>query len=227
MLSLLLIIVFSYLVGSIPASIWIGKGIYGIDIRQHGSGNAGATNAFRVMGWKAGTLTTLVDAGKGFLAAGGIALLRVDPINFSFGSWDTEVVIQLIACLCAVIGHMFPVWARFKGGKGANTAAGALLAITPVTMLIVLSVFFLVLLTTRYVSLASLLSALSFPLVIILGKFVFNVEHLDLSLLVFGTVMGLGIFWAHRQNIKRLLKGTENRVGSFKPSKGQLKREET
>lgn len=225
MFSLLLIVILSYLVGSIPASVWIGKGIYGIDIRQHGSGNAGATNAFRVMGWKAGVLTTLVDAGKGFLAAGGIALLRIDAIPFSFGAWETGTVVQLIAGVVAMFGHMFPLWAGFKGGKGVNTAGGALLAITPVTMLVVFGVFALVLFSTRYVSLASLSAALSFPITIALRRYVFNVDGLDASLLFFGTVLALGIVLAHHGNIKRLLQGNENRVRSFKPAKGQLNRE--
>ena len=117
--------ILSYLAGSIPGSVWIGKALYGLDVRKYGSCNAGATNAFRVLGWKAGVLSTLVDIGKGLFAAGIIATIRLDdglPSGFAF--WQVESVVRLMAGMAAVTGHMWPVWARFAGGKGVNTAAG-------------------------------------------------------------------------------------------------------
>jgi acyl phosphate:glycerol-3-phosphate acyltransferase len=144
MISLIVIIALSYLVGSIPASVWIGKAS-GVDIRRYGSGNAGATNVFRVLGWKAGAIATLADSGKGFLAAGLIASLRLDSLPSGIAAWEIETVVRMIAGVAAVVGHMFPVLAGFRGGKGVNTSAGALLAITPVTMVIALGVFILVL----------------------------------------------------------------------------------
>lgn len=224
MLSIALIIVLSYLVGSIPASVWIGKALYGVDVRQHGSGNAGATNAFRVLGWKAGVLSTVVDAGKGLFAAGVIATLRVGLVPEMLGPWEAGTAIRLIAGVAAVVGHMYPVWAHFRGGKGVNTSAGVLFALTPVTMWIVLGVFVLALLAFRYVSLASLLAAIAFPATIAIRRYVFNIESLDPSLLIFGIILASGIIYAHRKNIERLLRGQESRVRSFKPGGGLRER---
>ena len=145
--------------GSIPGSILIGKYLYGIDPREHGSGNAGATNTMRVLGFRAGLLATVVDLGKGLFAAGIIATIRLDAIPITgLGFWDTMSVMRLIAGIAAVAGHMYPVLAGFRGGKGVNTSAGVLLAITPVTMIFTFGVFFLVLYSFRYVSLASLVN---------------------------------------------------------------------
>ncbi len=220
MLSLVVILVLSYLVGSIPASVWIGQALYGIDVRQHGSGNAGATNAFRVLGWKAGTLATLVDLGKGLFAAGVIATIRLDSLPAEVGVWEASTVVRLAAGIFAVIGHMFPIWANFKGGKGVNTAAGMLLALTPISMYITLGVFFLVLISFRYVSLASLSAVVAFPSTIAVRKYVFGIESLDASLLIFSAMLAAAIIVAHRSNIKRLLNGTESRVRTFRPARG-------
>lgn len=226
MLSLLLIVVLSYLVGSIPASVWTGKLLYGIDVRQHGSGNAGATNAFRVLGWKAGLLSTLIDVGKGLLAAGVIATIRIDDLPTGLEFWHIETFVRLLAGVAAVIGHMFPIWARFKGGKGVNTSAGVLFALTPITMFITLGVFVVVLLSSRYVSLASLSAAVAFPSAIAIRKYVFGVDRLDPSLLVIGIVLALVIIVAHHANIRRLVAGEENRVRSFRPARGMRGRGE-
>ncbi len=221
MLSLVVILVLSYLAGSIPASVWIGKGLYGIDVRQYGSGNAGATNVFRVLGWKAGALCTVMDIGKGLLAAGAIATIRLnDGLPSGYAFWQVESVVRLLAGLAAIAGHMWPVWARFMGGKGVNTAAGMLFALTPVTMWIVLGTFVVVLVTSRYVSLASLSAAVMFPAAVAVRKFIFDIEGLDRSLLLFGIFLAIGIFIAHRSNIVRLLNGTENRLRSFRLARG-------
>lgn len=220
MLSLITIVILSYLVGSIPGSIWVGKLLYNIDLREHGSGNAGATNAFRVMGWKAGLLATVVDLGKGLFAAGVLATIRIDGLPSGMEFWHIETFVRLIAGVACVIGHMFPVWAKFKGGKGVNTSAGVLFALTPITMFITLGVFVLVLISSRYVSLASLMAAITFPSAVAIRKYVFGVDRLDPSLLVIGIVMALVIIVAHHTNIKRLLNGTENRIRSFRPAKG-------
>jgi acyl phosphate:glycerol-3-phosphate acyltransferase len=211
MASLILIIILSYLVGSIPASVWIGKKIYGVDVRQHGSGNAGATNAFRVLGWKAGVLSTAVDVGKGLFAAGVIATIRIDMLPV-LPFWETSTVVRLVAGLAAVAGHMYPLLAGFRGGKGVNTSAGVLFALTPVTMLITLGAFGLMLLLFRYVSLASITAALVFPVTVAVRKYVFGIETLDASLFILSLVMAAGIIIAHRANIQRLLRGTESRV---------------
>lgn len=225
MISLLVILVLSYLVGSIPASVWIGRLIYGIDVREHGSGNAGATNAFRVLGWKAGMLSTLVDLGKGLFAAGVIATIRLDALPLTMEVWSVDTFVRMLAGLVAIIGHMYPVWARFKGGKGVNTAAGVLFALTPVTMLITLGVFVLVLFSTRYVSLSSIAASITFPSAVAIRKYVFGID-LDASILIISILMAIGIIYAHRKNIQRLFNGTENRVRTFRPAKGMVGRGE-
>lgn len=220
MLSLSVILILSYLAGSIPGSVWVGKLMYGVDVRTHGSGNAGATNVFRVLGWKAGVLATIVDLGKGLLAAGVIASLRLDTLPAGVEFWQMETVVRLLAGLAAVVGHMYPVWAGFKGGKGVNTAGGVLFALTPITMWITLGVFVIVLLSSRYVSLASLSAALAFPSAIAIRRYIFGIDALDPSLLIFSIFMALGIIIAHRANIRRLVTGTESRIGSFRPARG-------
>jgi len=228
MTSVVVIMLLSYLVGSIPGSLWAGKVLYGIDLRKHGSGNAGATNAFRVLGWKAGVVSTVIDLGKGLLAAGVIApLLRIDPLpTWGLVPWQATTVVCLVAGLVAILGHMFPIWAKFQGGKGMNTAAGVLFALTPITTAIVLGIFVVVLLSFRYVSLASITAAIAFPSTVAIRRYLFDIESLDPSLLVFGAVMAAGIIFAHRSNIKRLLRGNENRVRSFRPAKGMRGRGE-
>ena len=206
--------------GSIPASVWVGKLLYRVDVRKYGSRNAGATNVFRVLGWKAGVLTSVIDIGKGLFAAGVIATLRAGDLPSGFEVWHIETVVRLMAGVAAIIGHMYPLWASFKGGKGVNTAAGVLFALTPLTMWIVLGVFTAVLVISRYVSLASMSAAVMFPTTIAIRKFVFDINALDSSLLVFGGLMALVIVFAHRSNIRRLIKGTENRVRSFRLARG-------
>ena len=226
MLSLTVILVLSYLAGSIPGSVWVGQGLYGTDVRNYGSGNAGATNVFRVLGWKAGLLATIVDLGKGLFAAGVIATIRLDDLPSGLEFWHIETFVRLLAGFAAIIGHMFPIWAKFKGGKGVNTAAGVLFALTPITMWIVLGVFFVVLFSSRYVSLASMSAAISFPTAVAVRKYIFHTDALDTSILVFGIIIAVGIIVAHRANIKRLLNGTESRIRSFGLAKGMRGRGE-
>ena len=218
MYSLLLIVLVSYCVGSIPGSLWVGKWIYNVDLRQHGSGNPGATNAYRVLGWKAGLLSTIIDMGKGYVAAGVvptlIGLLGFDAIPVQLDGLG----ISLIAGAAAVVGHMFPLWARFKGGKGVNTAAGILIAITPLNMLVVFVIFCLVLWRTSFVSLSSMSAAVSYPLSLIVQKYALGEEHVQIGLIVFGVLLAAGIVLAHHSNIKRLLNGTENKITRTKTS---------
>ncbi len=226
MLSVALILMLSYLVGSIPGSILVGKLMHGIDIREHGSGNAGATNTFRVLGWKSGMLATIVDLGKGILAAGFIATFRVDTLPPGFGFWDAATVVCLMAGVAAVMGHMYPIWAGFKGGKGVNTTAGMLLALTPATMLLTIGIFLLVLFLSRYVSLASLSATVTFPSAIAISKYLLDSNAIDASILFFALVLATGIFLAHASNIRRLLDGNENRIRTFRPAQGMKGRGE-
>lgn len=226
MLSILVIVVLSYLLGSIPGSLWIGQLMYHTDLREFGSGNAGATNAFRVFGWKAGTLATVIDMGKGLLAAGVIASLRIDALPVHIAGWQVDTFVRLIAGVAAVAGHMFPVWAGFRGGKGVNTAGGVMFAIAPVTMAITIAAFLLVLLSSRYVSLASMSAAVTFPSTVAIRRYVFGIESLDASLLILSIIIAASIIISHRSNIKRLFLGTENRIQSFKPTGGMRGRGE-
>ena len=227
MLSIATILVLSYLVGSIPASLWTGKMLYGIDLRRHGSGNAGATNAFRVLGWKAGVISSIVDLGKGLFAAGVIATLRVDAIpHLGVFPWETATVVAILAGLAAVAGHMFPVWASFRGGKGVNTSCGVLFALSPLTTAIVLGIFFVVLFGSRYVSLASLTAAVAYPSTVAIRRYIFGIDSLDPSLLVFTILLGLSVIVMHRANIQRLLHGSESRIRSFRPARGMQGRGE-
>ncbi|MCY4672597.1 MAG: glycerol-3-phosphate 1-O-acyltransferase PlsY [Bacteroidetes bacterium] len=226
MASVVVILLLSYLAGSIPGSVWMGQLLYGVDVRKHGSLNAGATNVFRVLGWKAGVLSTIVDLGKGLLAAGVIASIRIDGLPSGFTFWQVESVVRLLAGIAAIVGHMLPIWARFRGGKGVNTAAGVLFAITPKTMWIVIGVFALVLFSSRYVSLASIVAAIMFPATIAIRMFVFDIEALDRSLLLFGIIFALAILYAHRSNIQRLIAGTENKVKNFRLAHGMRGRGE-
>ncbi|MGB8248333.1 MAG: glycerol-3-phosphate 1-O-acyltransferase PlsY [Chlorobium sp.] len=229
MLTLVAIIAVSYIIGSIPTSIMAGKMIKGIDIRQFGSGNAGGTNAFRVLGWKTGLAVTLIDIFKGVVAAVSVvAFFRHHPIDV-FPDMN-EVALRLVAGMSAVIGHVFTVFAGFKGGKGVSTAAGMLIGIAPVSMLMVIGVFLLTIYLSRDVSVASMLAAVAFPLIIAIRKYIFELgtgldyyirlfgeqlsfhDSLDYHLLIFGLIVALGILYTHRANIRRLLSGTENRV---------------
>jgi len=220
--SLIVIVALSYLVGSIPTSVWLGR-MRRIDIRQFGSGNAGATNTFRVLGWQFGVAALVVDFAKGLFAAGVIASIRLDDLPAGVGAWEVETLVRLIAGVSAVVGHMYPVLAGFRGGKGVNTSAGVLMAVSPVSVLIVLGVFVVVLLSSRYVSLASIIASIAFPTTIAVRRYIFGID-LDPSLLVFGMMLAAVIIYAHRGNIKRLVSGKENRVRSFRPADGLLNR---
>ncbi|PSQ95696.1 MAG: acyl-phosphate glycerol 3-phosphate acyltransferase [Bacteroidetes bacterium SW_9_63_38] len=227
MLSLFLIVLISYFLGSVPGALWSSKVLHGVDIREYGSKNAGATNAFRVVGWPAGVLATIVDMGKGYVSASIVAsLIRIDPLPaLGVFGWDVDVIIGLIAGLAAIVGHMFPIFARFEGGKGVNTAAGILLALAPITMLYTFGVFAVVLFSSRYVSLASMTAAVSFPTIAAIRRFGAGTE-VDPSLIVVGLLIATSIIVAHRSNIGRLIRGNESRVGSFAPAQGMLGRGE-
>lgn len=205
---LLAIILTAYLIGAIPSAVWTGKWLYGIDVREYGSKNAGATNVIRVLGYKAGIPVLLIDIFKGWLAV-------QFPVWISFEGLTPEllVYIRLSAAAAAVLGHIFPVYAGFRGGKGVGTIAGAGISLFPLSLLIVLGVFILVLVMTRYVSLASIMASLAFPVVV---WFIIGVRHpglIGMSLMV-----ALFIPITHRRNIRRLIRGEENKF-DFKRKK--------
>lgn len=204
-MNLAILLVLAYLIGSIPTAVWVSKWIFGIDIREHGSGNAGATNAFRILGTKAGCGVMLVDMMKGFLA--------VKLALFSPFAWTSEpfVNLQIFLGLSAVLGHIFPVWAEFRGGKGIATLFGMILSIQPVVAVSLVAVFVLMLVLTRYVSLSSITASIAFPVLIV---FIFNAH--ELSYRLFAIATAFLVVLTHHKNISRLLNGNENKVPIFR-----------
>ncbi len=192
----------AYLLGSIPSSVWIGRYFYGIDIREHGSGNAGTTNTFRILGVKPGIVVFILDIFKGFLAVSAIHLTA----KFESGS-TIFTNIQLLLGAIAVLGHIFPLYVGFKGGKGVATLLGVVLAIHPAAALISLGVFTLVLLFTKYVSLSSMIGGLIFPFTII---FLFRETHI--SLIIFSIIISVLLLVTHQKNIVRLMARQESKV---------------
>jgi len=212
------IIILSYLIGSIPTSIIISKAAKGIDIREHGSGNAGGTNVMRVLGWKHGVLVILLDALKGVLAVIVVARLHYGSMPFENATpFDDFTLVQIIAGISAVIGHIWTVFAGFKGGKGIATALGMLLMIVTVDMLIAIGVFILVVTFSRYVSLGSLAGAVAVPLTLIVRENVFNVDIPNYNtLLPFLIFVALLVIFTHRKNVIRLLNGSESKISFSK-----------
>ncbi|NLM93824.1 MAG: glycerol-3-phosphate 1-O-acyltransferase PlsY [Bacteroidales bacterium] len=192
----------AYLLGSIPTSVWMGKALFGIDVREHGSGNAGATNALRVLGTKTGVSVLLLDALKG-VAAVSLGWLVKDY----FSSPDMFSVFQLLLGLFALLGHVFPLFANFRGGKGIATLAGVGTILFPLAILICLVVFLAFFLPTRFVSLGSIMASLVFPVAVI-----WITGPATLPELIFSLMVALFVPLTHRKNIQRLIKGTENKI---------------
>ncbi len=217
MLSLSVVIIASYIVGSIPTSIIISKLKTGIDIRNFGSGNAGGANVIRVLGWKIGMLVVLVDALKGLVATLIISRFFYDRLPFSnYTPFDDFTLVQIICGCAAVLGHAFTVFAGFRGGKGVATAAGMLLGLAPVEFLVAIGVFVVAFVVSRYVSVGSMSGAISAPLTMFFRKNIFRVDiegyH---TLIYFFIAVSAFLVYTHRKNIKRLLHGTENRISSL------------
>lgn len=198
----LLLICLAYLIGSIPTAVWVSKSIFGIDIRDYGSGNSGATNTFRVLGTKWGSFVMLVDVIKGVVAT---SLYILMPLYLSNELLRTNFMIGL--GLAAVIGHIFPIWASFRGGKGVATLLGMAIAIQPVVAVCCLAVFFVVLFLTRFVSLSSILAGISFMVFIL---FIFNEK--EPLYRIFAVLVALMVILTHQKNIGRILRGTESKI---------------
>ncbi|MDD5766258.1 MAG: glycerol-3-phosphate 1-O-acyltransferase PlsY [Candidatus Marinimicrobia bacterium] len=203
MTSLILILVLSYLVGSIPTSIIVGKLMKGIDVRQFGSGNAGGTNAFRVLGWKAGLFVSLFDIAKGVFATIVISKIRIGGLPF-----DNETLIMVLAGLCAILGHTFTIFAGFKGGKGVAAGAGMIIGLYPSAFLVCLVIFALVLFSTGIVSISSITAAVSLPFVLLISNRLTD-RQIDAGLIIFSFIIPLFIIYTHRANINRLINGEE------------------
>ena len=201
-----LFIFFAYLIGSIPTAVWISRYFFGVDIRDYGSGNAGATNTFRVLGSKWGTIVMSADVLKGVVAT---SLYIVLPF-YMHNEWDrTNLMVGL--GLAAVVGHIFPLWADFRGGKGVATLFGMILAIQPIVAVYCVGVFLLCLYLTRFVSLSSILASIAFAVLIL---FIFNEK--EPLYRAFAIAVALLVILTHQKNISRLLRGNESKIPILK-----------
>lgn len=195
------------MLGSIPSAVWVGKFFHGIDIREHGSKNAGATNTFRVFGNKSGTIVLAMDIIKGYAAASIPLLLSHMYIGFK----DEVLILQLTASFCAIMGHVFPVLAKFKGGKGVASTLGIIIAINPETAFICLGCFIVVFIVWKYVSLGAIVASVLFPFV----SYFFMLEDARI-MIIFSIMISLIVLFSHRKNMQRLLRGEENKMNFLK-----------
>jgi glycerol-3-phosphate acyltransferase PlsY len=196
----------AYLLGSIPAAVWVGKRFHNIDIREYGSGNAGTTNVIRVLGWGTGVPVLLFDLGKGWLST-------MMPVFLNAADTGSGMLVnfQVAAGLCAIAGHIYPVFAGFKGGKGVATMFGALLALQPLLTMCCFGTFIVVLLLTGIVSISSMSAGISFPLFLFV---IFDTPSFFLK--VFSVVVAFILIVTHHKNIKRLIKGDEKKLITLK-----------
>jgi glycerol-3-phosphate acyltransferase PlsY len=199
----LTLILMAYMLGSVPSAVWVGKMLYGIDVRDYGSGNAGATNTFRVLGKKAGLPVLIMDILKGFLAVKMVWLTgKYLPDTQQF------INLELSLGIASLLGHIFPIFAGFRGGKGVATLLGILCAVHIGAALICIGIFVLTLLLTQYVSLSSMMAALTFPISIM---FIYHETVPGLN--IFAMFVCILVFITHQKNIERLLRGEEGKVG--------------
>ncbi|MFO0322453.1 MAG: glycerol-3-phosphate 1-O-acyltransferase PlsY [Bacteroidota bacterium] len=203
-ITIISLIFVAYLLGSIPSAVWWGKRFYGIDVREFGSGNAGATNTFRVLGKKAGFPVLIIDILKGTCA---VLLAHLSPYKFDTNPF---VNLQLALGVSALIGHVFPVFVGFRGGKGVATILGVVICLTPITSALVLIVFLSILILTRYVSLSSILSGFSYPIFLNL-----LLDNQNETLMIFSIFVSALLVITHKKNISRLIRNQESRVNFF------------
>jgi glycerol-3-phosphate acyltransferase PlsY len=195
----------AYLVGSIPSAVWIGRTFYNIDVREYGSGNAGATNTFRVLGKKAGIVVLIMDVMKGFLAV---------KLAYFMGDYDKQspefIDFEIALAVCGLLGHIFPVYVGFRGGKGVATMLGILIGIHPQAALICACTFIVTLYLSGYVSLSSMISGITFPVVIMVFYSV------NSSINIFSLAVAILILVTHQRNIERIIRREESRVKWFR-----------
>ena len=202
-------IIIAYLLGSIPSAVWIGKKYYGIDIREHGSKNAGTTNMLRVLGKRAALPVFALDFLKGFVAVTIFEMLKYD-VHIG----DNDLInLKIAAVIAAVLGHIFPIFAGFRGGKGVATLVGAITGIYPPVALLCFGVWFVVLMITHYVSLSSMVAGCCFPVFTLISPKVND----SVAFVVFSFVIAVLLLVTHRKNIERLLHGTESKIYIWKP----------
>ncbi|MCH5331175.1 MAG: glycerol-3-phosphate 1-O-acyltransferase PlsY [Alistipes sp.] len=214
------LVIIAYLLGSIPSAVWIGQRYYGVDIREYGSKNAGTTNMLRVLGWRASLPVFVIDFIKGFIAVTIMSLLRYNAdltpsllVNF-----------KIAATVAVVLGHIFPMFANFKGGKGVATIIGAITGIQPAVALLCFGIWFIVFMVWHYVSLASIIAGCCFPILILIFSGAAYARHHDMSitLIVFSVFVAGMLIWTHRKNIARLRAGTESKILLWKHRKTNI-----
>ncbi|MBQ9138233.1 MAG: glycerol-3-phosphate 1-O-acyltransferase PlsY [Alistipes sp.] len=208
------LLIVAYLLGSIPSAVWIGRHYFGVDIREHGSKNAGATNMLRVLGLRAALPVFVIDFLKGFIAVSAMSLLRLDPTISA--AWIIDFKICAVAPV--VLGHIFPIFASFRGGKGVSTLIGAVTGIQPALALLCFAVWMLVFIFTHYVSLSSIVAGVSFPIFVLLFSGTLYKRYGEASWLfiLFSVVVAALLLWTHRKNIARLRAGTEPKMHLWK-----------
>lgn len=196
----------AYLLGSIPTAVWVGRVYFDVDVREHGSKNAGATNTFRVLGKKAGIFVLAADVIKGVLA------VIIPFLTTSLGWTDDHLIhLKIGTGIIVVLGHIFPIFAGFNGGKGVATSLGVIIGVHPQAALICVILFMIIFIIFNYVSLGAIVASISFPLTV---EFVFNNENLSLT--IFSIVLSSAVVILHHKNIKRLIAGNENKMNLFK-----------
>lgn len=220
--NLAIVLLLSYVIGSIPTSIIATKVANAGDIRKFGSGNAGGTNVLRMLGWKIGLAVILFDLFKGVVATYYVPQIFWDPNPLPFNNYtpfQDFTVVQIICGVAAILGHIWTLFAGFKGGKGVATGAGMVLGLAPVEFVVAILVFTIVFMSWRYVSLGSILAAMAIPVSMFIRENYFNVDIPGYHTLVyFAVAVSLLITYTHRENIKRLLAGTESKLTHFKGS---------
>ena len=208
MITVLLILI-AYVLGSIPNALWVGKTFKNIDVREHGSKNTGSTNAARVLGPKLGVFTLILDILKGALPTYLGIVLGANLLTRAAGIDKLDIIVIGMA---AILGHTFSLFLKFKGGKAVATTLGVFLVLVPYAILILLVVFFVIFGLTKYVSLASIVSAVALPITVYL-----TTRHIPLTIL--GIIIGLLVIIRHKENIKRLINGTESKLTFSKDKK--------
>lgn len=208
--TIVVLVIVAYLLGSIPSAVWIGKHFYGIDIREHGSKNAGATNMLRVLGRRAALPVFAIDFMKGYVAVTLCNLAEFLPQFLPGGEYGPNgiYVVKVGLVVAVVLGHIFPLFAGFKGGKGVATLAGAVMGVAPASVMLCLAVWVLVLMVSHYVSLASMIAGVCFPIFILLNPR----TNGSLPLIIFSCVVAVLLLITHRKNIARLRAGKESKI---------------
>lgn len=201
MILIFIFIILAYLIGSIPTALWIGRSFHGVDVREHGSNNAGATNTFRVLGRKSGWFVLTIDILKGLIASSLPLIFAKDY------SYNQLLLFQISTSIVCILGHIFPIFAQFRGGKGVASSLGIIIGLNPASACISLLIFLVIFLIFRYVSLGAIIASITYPFVSY-----FIVKEESSLMIIFTTLLGLLVVFAHRKNIRRLMNGVESKM---------------